>query len=87
MNLIFLGYPASGKGTVAKGLSGFNQISTGDLLRAEIASGSALGKEISEIINKGNLVNDQMALKLIQANFKPNQSYIFDGFPRTLKQA
>lgn len=87
MNLIFLGYPGSGKGTVAKLLTRFKQISTGDLLRAEIASGSELGQEIAKIINGGNLVSDEMALKLIKANYSKNESYIFDGFPRTVKQA
>jgi adenylate kinase len=88
MHLIFIGYPGSGKGTVAKQLaSTHTQISTGDLLRAEIASGSKLGKEIDAVISGGNLVNDDMALALIQANFDPTKNYIFDGFPRTLKQA
>ena len=88
MHLIFIGYPGSGKGTVAKQLSSTHtQISTGDLLRAEIASGSKLGKEIDSVISSGNLVNDEMALALIQANFDPKKNYIFDGFPRTLRQA
>lgn len=87
MHLIFIGYPGSGKGTVAKELSQYEQISTGDLLRKEIASGSDLGKEIDALISKGNLVSDDMALSLIKANFDPNKKYIFDGFPRTLKQA
>lgn len=88
MHLIFIGYPGSGKGTVAKQLATTHtQISTGDLLRAEIASGSKLGKEIDAVISSGNLVNDEMALALIQANFDPAKSYIFDGFPRTLRQA
>lgn len=88
MHLIFIGYPGSGKGTVAKQLSSTHtQISTGDLLRAEIASGSQLGKEIDAVISSGNLVSDEMALALIQANFDPTKNYIFDGFPRTLKQA
>jgi adenylate kinase len=88
MHLIFIGYPGSGKGTVAKHLAATHtQISTGDLLRAEIASGSKLGKEIDAVISGGNLVNDEMALALIQANFDPKKNYIFDGFPRTLRQA
>lgn len=88
MHLIFIGYPGSGKGTVAKQLAATHtQISTGDLLRAEIASGSKLGKEIDAVISGGNLVSDEMALALIQANFDPTKNYIFDGFPRTLKQA
>lgn len=87
MHLIFIGYPGSGKGTVAKHLKDYEQISTGDLLRKEIASGSELGKEIDALISKGNLVSDEMALKLIKSNFDPNKKYIFDGFPRTLKQA
>ena len=86
-NLIFIGYPGSGKGTVAKLLPQYNQISTGDLLRKEIVSGSELGKEIASIINGCNLVNDQMALSLIKANTESSKNYLFDGFPRTLKQA
>lgn len=86
-NLIFIGYPGSGKGTVAKLLPQYEQISTGDLLRKEIASGSKLGKEIATIINQGNLVSDEMALATIKANLDPTKNYIFDGFPRTLRQA
>lgn len=87
MNLVFLGFPGSGKGTVSKLLTDFTQISTGDLLRKEQESGSALGQEIAKIIDGGGLVNDQMALKLIEENTKENLNYIFDGFPRTLVQA
>lgn len=87
MHLIFIGYPGSGKGTVAKQLKDYEQISTGDLLRKEIASGSELGKQIDALISKGNLVSDEMALQLIKSNFDPSKKYIFDGFPRTLKQA
>lgn len=87
MHLIFIGYPGSGKGTVAKQLPEYTQISTGDLLRAEIASGSEFGKMIDSIISKGNLISDDIALDLIKKNFDPNKKYIFDGFPRTLKQA
>lgn len=87
MHLIFIGYPGSGKGTVAKQLKDYKQISVGDLLRKEIESGSDLGKEIDFLIGSGSLVSDEIALKSIINNFIPNQKYIFDGFPRTLKQA
>lgn len=88
MNLIFLGLPGSGKGTVAKMLPQFTQISTGDLLRKERDSGSPLGKEIAKLIDAGNLVSDELALQTIESNIKdPSKQYLFDGFPRTVTQA
>jgi adenylate kinase len=88
-DLILMGAPGSGKGSQSNMLKelGYVHISTGDLLRAEIASGSELGKEISAIIDKGNLINDQLALSLIKSKVNDNQSFIFDGFPRTVVQA
>ena len=89
-NLILLGPPGSGKGTQSELLKkkGYNHISTGDLLRAEVASGSDLGKEISNLIDNGNFVSDEMAMDLINKNCDFNKgSYIFDGMPRTLNQA
>ena len=88
-DLVLMGAPGSGKGSQSKLLAdlGYIQISTGDLLREEIASGSELGKEIASIINKGNLISDELALSLIKSKFNDNQSFIFDGFPRTVNQA
>ncbi len=88
MHLVFLGYPGSGKGTLSKKLAtSHKQISTGDLLRLEIASGSSLGVQINEIISKGELVSDDLAIQLIKKNINSIDSFIFDGFPRTLNQA
>ncbi len=89
--LILLGAPGSGKGTQANKLIsefGYNHISTGDLLRLEVKKGSELGKEVETIINSGNLVSDEIVLKLLKENCKINENiYIFDGFPRNLEQA
>ncbi len=89
--LILLGAPGSGKGTQANKLIsefGYNHISTGDLLRAEVKKASDLGKEVDTIINSGNLVSDEIVLKLLKSNCNINENiYIFDGFPRNLEQA
>jgi len=89
MNIILFGPPASGKGTQATILieQGMNHLSTGDMLRSEIASGSDFGKEIREIISKGNLVSDNIVNELIRKNLSPNNDNIFDGYPRTISQA
>lgn len=90
-NLILLGAPGSGKGTQAKKLVdelGYNHVSTGDLLRAEISKGSDLGEKVQGIMESGALVDDQTVLELLKANCDLDQnSYIFDGFPRNLEQA
>ncbi len=89
MNIILFGPPASGKGTQAKILMerGMVHLSTGDMLRSETLSGSYLGKEINEIISKGNLVSDDIVNELIRKNLSPNSNNIFDGYPRTISQA
>lgn len=91
MNLILLGPPGAGKGTQSKLLQnkfGIQQISTGDLVRAEIKVGSELGKKIKEIVDVGELPSDDLimtlAMKAIDASEK---GFICDGFPRTLNQA
>jgi adenylate kinase len=88
---VFIGAPGSGKGTQAAKLvaeRGSKHISTGDLLRAEIAKGSELGKQVKAVLDAGALVSDDLVIKLIHANADLDKnSYIFDGYPRNLAQA
>jgi len=88
---VFIGAPGSGKGTQAAKLvaeKGCKHISTGDLLRAEIAKGSELGKQVKAVLDAGALVSDDLVIKLIHANADLDKnSYIFDGYPRNLVQA
>ena len=94
LNIILCGAPGSGKGTQSDFIVekyGLQHLSTGDVLRAEIKSGSALGQEIDAIISKGNLVPDEKMIALIE-NFiaslpSDSKGVIFDGFPRTIPQA
>jgi adenylate kinase len=93
MNLILFGPPAAGKGTQAKRLveqRRMVQLSTGDMLRAAIASGSELGRKVAGIIQRGELVPDEIVIGLIHdcsAGLAGTGGAIFDGFPRTLAQA
>jgi adenylate kinase len=89
MNIILFGPPAAGKGTQAKALveQGFVQLSTGDMLRSEIASGSSLGRQIESVISEGNLVSDSIVTSLIESRLAPHLDYLFDGYPRTVTQA
>jgi adenylate kinase len=90
-HLIFIGAPGSGKGTQAGkfvGEKGFKHISTGDLLRSEIAKGSDLGQEVKKVMDAGQLVSDDLVIRLLQANTDlASSQYIFDGYPRNLAQA
>ena len=91
-NIIFIAPPAAGKGTqsdMLKNTYGYIHISTGDLLRAEIATGSALGLEVKSIIDKGNLVSDELIIDIINSKLTEikGKPFILDGFPRTLNQA
>jgi adenylate kinase len=93
MDLILFGPPGAGKGTQAKLLVerlGVPQISTGDMMRAERASGSDLGKKFDEYMNKGLLVPDELVLALFRQRLAQPDAEggaIFDGFPRTVAQA
>ena len=93
MNLVLFGPPGAGKGTQAKRLTsilGVPQISTGDMMRAERASGSELGKRFDHYMSQGLLVPDELTLELLEQRLqKPDaaQGAIFDGYPRTVPQA
>lgn len=93
MNLILFGPPAAGKGTQAKRLveqRGMVQLSTGDMLRAAIASGSELGLKVKGVLARGDLVTDEIVIALIEDRLPEAEAAggaIFDGFPRTVAQA
>ena len=93
MNLILFGPPAAGKGTQARRLVEARQmvqLSTGDMLRAAIASGSELGQRVAGIMERGELVSDEIVVALIEERLPEADAAggaIFDGFPRTIAQA
>ena len=90
MNIILLGPPGSGKGTQAGYIiKKYNteHVSTGDILRKEVSSGSDLGLEAKEYMDSGNLVSDQLIIEMVTNYIADIPSILLDGFPRTLEQA
>lgn len=93
MNIVLFGPPAAGKGTQAKIITaerGLLQLSTGDMLRAAKSSGSELGNKVAGIMDRGDLVSDEIVIALIEEQLDNNPDapgFIFDGFPRTVAQA
>lgn len=93
MNIILFGPPGAGKGTQAKILEqeyGLKQLSTGDMLRAQIAEGTELGVKAKTVMDAGNLVSDDIVIGMIRSYVASDvclSGAIFDGFPRTVSQA
>ncbi len=93
MRLVLLGPPGAGKGTQAAQLvakHGIPQLSTGDMLRAAVTAGTPLGAQAKEIMNRGELVPDQLVIDLIDLRIGAEEcarGFILDGFPRTVAQA
>jgi adenylate kinase len=93
MRIILLGPPGAGKGTQAAYISeryGIPQISTGDMLRAAVAAGTDLGKQAKEVMDRGDLVPDELIIGVVQERIaEPDceNGFLFDGFPRTQGQA
>lgn len=91
INIILLGPPGAGKGTQARRLvddRGMVQLSTGDMLRAARSSGTEMGKRVADVMDRGQLVTDEIVIGLIREQLSAGgNGFIFDGFPRTLAQA
>src|SRR5690606_7844333 len=93
VNVILLGPPGAGKGTQADILTeryGLAKLSTGDMLRAEVASGTGTGARLQAIMSRGELVPDEIMIDMIRARIKKadcQNGFTLDGFPRTVRQA
>ena len=90
MRVLILGPQGSGKGTQAKRIAeahGVPHVSTGDILREAVASGTALGSRVQPILERGDLVPDELMVDLIRERLAEEDGFVLDGFPRTLAQA
>ncbi len=92
-NVVLLGYPGAGRGTQARNLAreyNLVYLSTGEMLKEEIKKKSSIGREVQALVDKGDLVGDEIVIKLIEKHIRKNpeaSGFIFKGFPRTLVQA
>ena len=92
LNVLLLGVQGSGKGTQAKRIAeehGLAHIATGDMLRSAIADGSELGERVKPILDRGELVPDDVIIELIRARLQQGdarEGFVLDGFPRTMRQ-
>ena len=90
LNIALFGPPGAGKGTQAKRIAEKYNLATGDMIRREIAEGTELGKMAADIINNGQLLSDELVVKMIASSIdgtKGVDGFLFDGFPRTVAQA
>ncbi len=95
INFVFLGPPGSGKGTLSEAIcwqDKLEHLSTGDLLRGEIKKGSELGEKVKSIVQQGGLVSDEIVADLVENHLssvdaEQVKGFIFDGYPRTIRQA
>lgn len=93
MRIILLGPPGAGKGTQAQFLTqhfDIPHLSTGDMLRAAVKSGSELGQQVRQVMDSGSLVSDELIIRLVQERIKESdcaRGFLLDGFPRTTAQA
>lgn len=93
LNIALFGPPCAGKGTQAKKIVrkyNLAHLSTGDMIRKEIAEGTELGKMAADIINNGQLLSDEFVIRMIQESIEKSEGvdgFLFDGFPRTVAQA
>lgn len=93
MRLLLVAYPGAGKGTQATKLAvhyGITKLSSGELLRAEVARGTRIGKVAADYLRRGDLVPDELVFEMLAAPLleaATNGGYVLDGFPRTLRQA
>ena len=93
MNIIWIAPPAAGKGTFSSLLKekyGFNHISAGDVLREQVALETEIGKEVKDVIEKGEMVNDDLMKRLIETKLKTLDQkvpFMLDGYPRKINQA